>query len=375
MLGQPLGARQRLRRGHRRRGGHEAQQQRGQLVQALSGRAGGGQHGHVGAEAPRPLRHRRPRPLRIDEVGLGQREHARQRGQAIVVGAQLALDQLEVGLRVGVRLAAQLWRDVEHVYEQAGALDVGEEVVSEAGAVAGPLDETGDVGDDELAVVRLQRAEHRLERGERVVGDLGRRARQPRDERGLARVGQADETDVGEELQLQRQPPLLPRPARVRRSAAPGAWPWRSACCRVPPIRRARRPPAGPGSPGRSGARQDRPPRRAPRSRAGRAAATARRRRRGSGDPRRAHRAGRDAARDGGSAAGRAASRRTPARHRRRVRRRRRRARPRGTCASRRKLRLPSPPAPACHLDSSAVIEHCRAIVTCPSIRKGPRTP
>ena len=81
----------------------------------------------------------------------------------------------------------------------------------EPGTLAGALDQAGDVGHDELAVVRLQGAEHGLERRERVVGDLRRGARQARDERGLAGVRQPDETDIGQELQLQRQPPLLPR--------------------------------------------------------------------------------------------------------------------------------------------------------------------
>ena len=45
----------------------------------------------------------------------------------------------------------ELGRDVEHVHEQARALDVGEEVVPEPGALAGALDQPGDVGDHELA--------------------------------------------------------------------------------------------------------------------------------------------------------------------------------------------------------------------------------
>ena len=37
---------------------------------------------------------------------------------------------------------------VEHVHEQRRALDVGEEAVPEPGALAGALDQAGDVGDD-----------------------------------------------------------------------------------------------------------------------------------------------------------------------------------------------------------------------------------
>ena len=61
-----------------------------------------------------------------------------------------------------------------------------------------------------------------LERRERVVGDLRRRARQAREQRRLARVGQPDEPDVGEQLELQLDPALVARAARARRSC--GAW-------------------------------------------------------------------------------------------------------------------------------------------------------
>ena len=56
--------------------------------------------------------------------------------------------------------------------EQARALDVGEELVAEPGAAARALDQAGDVGEDELAVVGVERAEDGLERRERVVADL-----------------------------------------------------------------------------------------------------------------------------------------------------------------------------------------------------------
>ncbi len=61
---------------------------------------------------------------------------------------QLVLDRGVVG--DGVRLLAHrdLGGDVEHVHEQARALDVGEEVVAEPGALACALDQAGDVGDD-----------------------------------------------------------------------------------------------------------------------------------------------------------------------------------------------------------------------------------
>ncbi len=63
--------------------------------------------------------------------------------------------------------------------EQPRALDMRKEVVAEARAARRTLDEPRDVGQHELAVLAVQGAEHRLERRERVVGDLRRRPRQP----------------------------------------------------------------------------------------------------------------------------------------------------------------------------------------------------
>ena len=152
-----------------------------------------------------PLGRRGGSVLLGHEVGLGEREDARQLGQPRVVLGQLALDHAVVGERVG----AVERRQVEHVHEQPRALDVGEEVVPEAGALVGALDQAGDVGDHELAVVALERAEHRLQRGERVGADLRLRAREPRQQRGLAGVRQPDEADVGQQLEVQVDAALL----------------------------------------------------------------------------------------------------------------------------------------------------------------------
>ena len=78
------------------------------------------------------------------------------------------------------------------------------------------FDQPGDVGHDEAAIVAQRHdAEVGRERGERIVGDLGTRRRDARDQRGLAGVGEADEADVGEQLQLQPEEPLFARLARL----------------------------------------------------------------------------------------------------------------------------------------------------------------
>ena len=113
--------------------------------------------------------------------------------------------------------------------------------MAETGAAAGALDETGHVGDRRPALVlvaEVHDAEVRLERRERVVGDLGPRRGERREQRRLAGVRQPDEADVGDEPELQPQPVLLARLAllgvarrlvgrgremRVAEAAAPAA--------------------------------------------------------------------------------------------------------------------------------------------------------
>ena len=99
--------------------------------------------------------------------------------------------------------------EVEQQHEHARAFDVAEEGVPEAAALGRALDEAGDVGEHELVVVEAHDAEVRLERGERVVGDLGLRRAHRRDQRGLPGVREADERGVGEQLHLEAEPALL----------------------------------------------------------------------------------------------------------------------------------------------------------------------
>ena len=87
--------------------------------------------------------------------------------------------------------------------------------MAEPGAGARALDQAGDVGDDELAVVGLERAEHRLERRERIRRDLRLRAREAGEQRRLAGVREPDEPDVGEQLEVQLDRALLARQAAL----------------------------------------------------------------------------------------------------------------------------------------------------------------
>ena len=113
-------------------------------------------------------------------------------------------------------------RAVDQVDQDAAALDVAEKAVAEPGAFVGALDQPRDVGDHEAVVVDRHGAELGLERGERIVGDLGARARYRGEKGRLAGIGQAEKPGVGEQLQAQPQPALLAGLARAWPGGAPG---------------------------------------------------------------------------------------------------------------------------------------------------------
>ncbi len=108
--------------------------------------------------------------------------------------------------------ADQRRAEVEEDDEHPRPLDVAQELVPEAAAARGALDEAGDVGHDELGAVvcpaDADDAEMRLQRGERVVRHLRLGRRHRRDERRLARVGEPDERDVRHQLELEVEPVL-----------------------------------------------------------------------------------------------------------------------------------------------------------------------
>ena len=98
------------------------------------------------------------------------------------------------------------------MHEHARALDVAQELVAEAGAGVRAVDEAGNVDHHErLFVGDAHDAELRLERGERIVGDLRARRRNDREQRRFARVGNADDAAIGEQSQLETQRGTLSR--------------------------------------------------------------------------------------------------------------------------------------------------------------------
>ena len=128
------------------------------------------------------------------------------------MGLQLVANDVVAPLRVPVGA-------VHNVNQDSRPLDVAQERVAQAGTGTRALDQARNVGDRRAArllirgvedVAQVQDAEVGLERGERIVGDLGPGRGQRGKQRGLARVGKPHQTYVGDQPQLQADPALLP---------------------------------------------------------------------------------------------------------------------------------------------------------------------
>src|SRR3990172_850146 len=82
---------------------------------------------------------------------------------------------------------------------------MAEESMTQALPVGSALDEPWNVGEHELAIVYLDDTQIRLDRCERIVGDLRPRGRNPCDQGALAGVGKPDDGCVRHRLELERE--------------------------------------------------------------------------------------------------------------------------------------------------------------------------
>ena len=130
--------------------------------------------------------------------------------ECLRVQLQLAGDDLRVSVRMIVA------RQVDEMDEDGAALHVTEELMAEAMPLVRSFDEAGDVGDDErLIVIRAHDAQVGDQRRERIVRNLRLGRADDRDQRRLAGVWQADDSDVGDQLQLDEKLALFAHVARL----------------------------------------------------------------------------------------------------------------------------------------------------------------
>src|SRR6478609_1617279 len=175
----------------------------GQLAQAGAGR--GADLEDAQAATAQLLDHHVGDVLAVRDVDLVEGDQPRPVLEAAVAG-QLALDDLEVVEGVAAGLDGGRVDDVD---QRGATLDVAQEVVAEATALGGTLDQAGHVGDHEGRLAGGDHAEVGDEGGERVVGDLGPRSRDRGDQRRLAGAREADQADVGDDLELEAYDELV----------------------------------------------------------------------------------------------------------------------------------------------------------------------
>src|SRR6266702_368576 len=151
-------------------------------------------------------------------VGLVERDDFGFVREPVAIGFELPAHGL-------VGLARMLAGAVDEMQQDAAALDMAEEAVAEPRALVRALDQAGDVGEHEFAAVALDHAELRVERRERVIGDLGPGRAHRRAQGRLASGGGADDAGVRDQLEAWPTGALLARLAGVgmaRRSVGRG---------------------------------------------------------------------------------------------------------------------------------------------------------
>ena len=112
------------------------------------------------------------------------------------------------------------------------------------------FDDTGNIGHDERPIlVQRHHAQVRLQRCERIVGDLRAGRAQPRNQRRLSRIRKSHQADVGQKLQLQ---PIVYDLTRFSRRCKTGRSPGRGGEVLIP----ASAAPAGRGPEALSGLRK-----------------------------------------------------------------------------------------------------------------------
>ena len=147
------------------------------------------------------------------QVGLVRHDDLRTRREKLAVTGQFGIDLLDVIDRI----AALAARRIDQMQQQAAAVDMAQKVMTEAGALARALDDARDVRHDEVLLLAHGNHAQIGDKGrEVVVCDLGTRRRNHAQQRRLADVRKADQTDVREQLELEHDVALHTRQTRLR---------------------------------------------------------------------------------------------------------------------------------------------------------------
>ena len=147
---------------------------------------------------------------RAERIGLVQGHDLRLPGNAGAVGRQFTPDR-PVGRG---SVPGGPGGPVDQMQQHPAAFDMAEKAVADPLALVGAFDQARDIGQNEVAVARVDDAQMRMQGGERIVGDPGPGARNPGEEGRFAGIRQADQPGIGNQLQAQPQRAFLAGPAR-----------------------------------------------------------------------------------------------------------------------------------------------------------------
>ena len=156
------------------------------------------------------------RARRIALVGDDDLRTLRKLGTILL---ELTVDDAIVLDRIAILKSA---RHVNDMHNQSSALNVAQELMTQALTLARTLNKTRNIGDDIGVLAGTHHAQVGHKRGKRVVGNLGTGGTHTRDERGLAHRGKAHKRGIGHKLHLELDPMLLGRLTQLgkRRRAA-----------------------------------------------------------------------------------------------------------------------------------------------------------
>ena len=125
---------------------------------------------------------------------------------------ELAVDDAIVLDRIAI---LKTTRHIDDMHDESRALNVAQELMAQALALARTLDKARDVGNDIGVLAGTHHTQVGHERGKRIVGDLGSGGTHARDKRGFAHRREAHERGIGHELHLELDPVLLGRLAQL----------------------------------------------------------------------------------------------------------------------------------------------------------------
>ena len=125
---------------------------------------------------------------------------------------ELNYDRL--GLRHRVHAVVE-WSRVHHVQQHTGALQMAQKLMAQTRAFRRPFDQARHIGHHKTLLWRhTHHTQIGVQGGERVVSDFGPGVGDGCNQGGLARVGHAQQTHIGQHLQLQLERVPLAHPAR-----------------------------------------------------------------------------------------------------------------------------------------------------------------